>query len=103
MFVQTKGLVTFVCIAALISIPLLTITKRSSNNSQFLQQAFATHMNTATSNETTILHQGIIASQPSPQIKPLPNEQLQTLVILPFRNDGSTYKGVLTFTASKPV
>jgi hypothetical protein len=67
------------------------------------QAAFATHMNTATSNETTIVHQGIIASSPSSQVKPQPNERLQTLVILPFRSDGSTYRGVLTFTATKPV
>jgi hypothetical protein len=106
---QTKVLVTFVCVAAMIATPLLTTIKSNGSNSYnnsnqlFLQQAFATHMDTATSNETTILHQGIIASQPSPQIKPKPNEQLQTVVILPFRNDGSTYKGVLTYTASKPV
>jgi hypothetical protein len=108
---QIRALVTFVCITAiLLGTPLLTTTIKSSsnnrynNNSQlFLQQAFGIHMDTATSNETTVLHQGIIASKPSPQIKPKPNEQLQTVVILPFRNDGSTYKGVLTFTANKPV
>jgi hypothetical protein len=107
MFVQTKGLVTFVCIATLISIPLLTITKSSSNNSnynsQFLQQAFATHMNTATSNETTVTHQGIIASVPSPEVKLQPNEQSQAVIILPHRNDGSIYKGILTYTTSRPV
>jgi hypothetical protein len=32
-----------------------------------------------------------------------PNEQLQTVVTLPFRSDGSIYKGVLTYTATKPV
>jgi hypothetical protein len=51
----------------------------------------------------TIVHQGIIDSSPSPQIKPRPNEHLQTAVILPYRSDGSIYKGVLTFTATKPV
>lgn len=66
-------------------------------------QAFATHMDTATSNEKTIVHQGLIASSPSPLIKPRPNEQLQNAIILPTRNDGSIYKGVLTFTATKPV
>jgi hypothetical protein len=60
-------------------------------------------MDTATSNEKTVVHQGIIASSPSPQIKPRPNEQLQEVIILPYRNDGSTYKGVLTYTATKPV
>jgi hypothetical protein len=61
-------------------------------------------MDTATSNEKTVVHQGIIASSPSSaQVKPRSNERLQTVVILPFRSDGSTYKGVLTYTATKPV
>ena len=47
---------------------------------------------------------GNIASSPSSaQVKPRSNERLQTVVILPFRSDGSTYKGVLTYTATKPV
>ncbi|MFL6342632.1 MAG: hypothetical protein ACJ72U_13935 [Nitrososphaeraceae archaeon] len=87
---QIKRLVTFVCISAIIATPLL-ITIKSSNNSnynnQFLQQAFADHINTATSNETTILHQGIIASEPTSQVKSRPNEERQTVIILPFRND----------------
>jgi hypothetical protein len=33
----------------------------------------------------------------------LPNETIQVVTILPFRSDGSIYKGVLTFTATKPV
>ncbi|MFL6384693.1 MAG: hypothetical protein ACJ71D_07610 [Nitrososphaera sp.] len=69
----------------------MLITIKSSNNSnynnQFLQQAFADHINTATSNETTILHQGIIASEPTSQVKSRPNEERQTVIILPFRND----------------
>jgi hypothetical protein len=60
-------------------------------------------MDTATSNEKTIVHQGIVASSPNPQIKPQPNKQNQSVVILPYRIDGSIYKGVLTFTATKPV
>ena len=66
-------------------------------------QAFATHMNTATSNEKTVVHQGIIASGPNPQIKPEPNEGRQSVVILPYRSDGSIYRGVLSYTATKPV
>ena len=66
-------------------------------------QAFATHMETATSNEKTVVHQGIIASGPNPQIKLEPNEDLQSAVILPYRSDGSIYRGVLTYTATKPV
>ena len=60
-------------------------------------------METATSNEKSVVHQGIIASSPSRQIKPEPNEHLQSAVILPYRRDGSIYRGVLTFTATKPV
>jgi hypothetical protein len=33
----------------------------------------------------------------------LPNETIQVVTILLFRSDGSIYKGVLTFTATKPV
>jgi hypothetical protein len=89
-------------IAIVIGVPLLGITN-FVNNIIYNHQAFATHMDTATSNETTIVHQGIVTSSPSPQIIPRPNEHLQTVVILPYRSDGSIYKGVLSFTATKPV
>jgi len=96
-------LVIFI-IAIVIGVPLLGITNFvddiTYNNHH---QAFATHMDTATSNEKTIVHQGIVASSPNPQIVPQPNEQLESVVILPYRIDGSIYKGVLTFTATKPV
>ncbi|MFL6328661.1 MAG: hypothetical protein ACJ71I_14435 [Nitrososphaeraceae archaeon] len=102
---QTRALVTFSVVVTIIAALLLAIinTINNNNNNQFLQQAFATHMDTANSTETTIVHQGIIASSPSPQIVPGTNEQLQSVVILPYRIDGSIYKGVLTFTATKPV
>ena len=103
---QIRALVTFAVVATIIAAPLLAITNTindNNNNNQFLQQAFANHMDTANSTETSIVHQGIIASSPNPQIKPRPNEQLQSVVILPYRIDGSIYKGVLTFTATKPV
>ena len=104
---QIRALVTFAVVAIIIAAPSLaitnTISNSNNNNNQFLQQAFATHMGTATSNEKTIVHQGMIASSPNPQIKPRANEQLQSAVILPYRSDGSIYKGVLTFTATKPV
>ena len=105
--VQIRALVTFSVVAIIIAAPLLAITNtvnnNNDNNNQFLQQAFANHMDTANSTETSIVHQGIIASSPSPQIIPRPNEHLQSVVILPYRSDGSIYKGVLTFTATKPV
>jgi hypothetical protein len=85
--------------------PLLGITNFFNNNIiMYNHQAFAHHMDTATSNEKTVVHQGIIASSPSSaQVKSRPSERLQTVVILPFRSDGSTYRGVLTYTATKPV
>jgi len=84
--------------------PLLGITNFVNNNIIYNNhQAFATHMETATSNEKTVVHQGIIASGPNPQIKPEPNEGRQSVVILPYRSDGSIYRGVLTYTATKPV
>ena len=45
--------------------PLIGITNFFNNNIIYNNhQAFATHMNTATSNEKTVVHQGIIASSP---------------------------------------
>jgi hypothetical protein len=100
-----KTVLVIFIIAIVIVGPFLGITNFVNNNIIYNHhyQAFATHMDTATSNEKTIVHQGIAASSPNPQIKPRPNEQLQSVVILPYRSDGSIYKGVLTFTATKPV
>lgn len=83
---------------------LIGITSFFNNRSVYdNHQAFATHMETATSNEKSVVHQGIIASGSNPQIEPESNESRQSAVILPYRSDGSIYSGVLTFTASKPV
>ena len=107
---QIRALLVFLMFAVgtLIGLPsLLVITtttvNNSNNNNQILNQAFATHMNTANSTETTVLHQGIIASGKPPQVKTLPNETIEVVTILPFRNDGSIYRGTLTYTATKPV
>jgi hypothetical protein len=102
LIMHIKTVFVIFIIAIVIGVPLLGITN-FVNNIIYNHQAFATHMDTATSNETTIVHQGIVASSPSPQIIPRPNEHLQTVVILPYRSDGSIYKGVLSFTATKPV
>jgi hypothetical protein len=97
-----KGLFARFIIAVAIAGPLLGITSFVSNNTHNYE-VFATHMDTATSQETTVLHQAIIASSRNPQIEPRPNERLESVVVLPYRADGSIYKGVLTFTATKPV
>jgi hypothetical protein len=98
-----KVLVTFIITIAF-GVLLIGITNFVNNNIIYNNhQAFATHMETATSNEKTVVHQGIIASGPNPQIKPEPNEGRQSAVILPYRSDGSIYRGVLTYTATKPV
>ena len=103
MYIKTI-LVLFVIGVAFGGALLGTTNLFKNNNIIYNHQAFATHMDTATSNEKTVVHQGIIASSPSSaQVKPRSNERLQTVVILPFRSDGSTYKGVLTYTTTKPV
>jgi type II secretory pathway pseudopilin PulG len=104
---QLRTLVTFAVIGIMLVVgaqSLLAVTNIiNTSNNQFLQQVFATHMETATSNEKTVVHQGLIASGPNPQIKPEPNEGRQSAVILPYRSDGSIYRGIITFTATKPV
>ena len=99
---HTKTVLVIFIISIVTGVALLGITN-FVNNIIYSHQAFATHMDTATSNEKTIVHQGIVASSPNPQILPHPNKQNQSVVILPYRIDGSIYKGVLTFTATKPV
>jgi hypothetical protein len=102
---RIRALVTFAVVVTIIAALLLAIinTINNNNNNQFLQQAFATHMDTANSTETTIVHQGIIASEKPTQIKTSPNETIELVTILPFRSNGSIYKGVLSYTATKPV
>src|SRR5919198_4803665 len=99
MYIKTI-LVLFVIGVAFGGALLGTTNLFKNNNIIYNHQAFATHMDTATSNEKTVVHQAIIASGKSPQVKPARG---QTVTILPFRNDGSSYRGVLTFTATKPV
>ena len=104
--VQARTLVTFAVITGVLTVgalSLLAVTNAIYRSDDFLAQVFATHMDTATSDEKTVVHQGIIASSPSPQIIPRPNEHLQTVVVLPYRSDGTIYKGILSFTATKPV
>jgi len=102
MYIKTVLVISI--IAIVFGVPSIGITNFVNNivygNNH---QAFATHMDTASSNEKTVVHQGIIASSPNPQIKPEPNEGRQSAVILPYRSDGSIYRGVLTYTATKPV
>ena len=104
---QIRTVVTFAVISIMLVVgaqPLLAVTNIiNSSYNQFVQQAFATHMETATSNEKTVVHQGIIASGSNPQIMLEPNEVRQSAVILPYRSDASIYRGIITFTATKPV
>ena len=103
MFINTV-LVIFI-ITVVLGVLLTGITSFVNNNNTIYNnhQVFAHHMETATSNEKTVVHQGIIASGPNPQIKPEPNEGRQSVVILPYRSDGSIYRGTLSYTATKPV
>jgi len=50
--------------------------------------------------EKVAIRQGIVTSS----LDPLPgHEEQQMATVLPFRQDGSTYSGVLTYTATEPV
>ena len=53
---------------------------------------------TNSTEEKDILQQGIITSSQARQ-----NETSQLAVILPHREDGKFYTGILTFSASRPV
>ena len=105
---QTGAIVVFAVITTILIIgspSLLTITNtiNGNNDNQFPERAFAHHMDLINSTEKTIVHQGLIASGKPAQIHTLPNESIQVVTILPFRTDGSIYKGDLTYTATKPV
>jgi hypothetical protein len=76
---------------------------QSTINGNNDNRVFAHHMDLINSTEKTIVHQGLIASGKPAQIHTLPNESIQVVTILPFRTDGSIYKGDLTYTATKPV
>lgn len=47
-----------------------------------------------------ILVRGIISSEPSPEPSTIDRDRA---IILPHREDGASYAGTLTFTATKPV
>lgn len=65
----------------------------------FPQQASAIHLNTTSSTqESEIVHEGIIASEQRRS-----NQPEHRAIILDYREDGSIYRGVLTFTATKAV
>jgi hypothetical protein len=107
-FVQTRTLVTFATISSILvlgvtSLLAVTDTIYNSSDNQFIHEVSANHMNLINSTEKSIVHQGLIASEKPIQIHTATNESIQVVTILPFRNDGSIYKGDLTYTATKPV
>jgi hypothetical protein len=87
---------------------------KNTNNSFLFQQVFAQVITTATTNnsslantttnnnnvdtEQTISKQGVVTSTQARH-----NETAHIAVILPHRDDGKSYTGVLTFSASQPV
>jgi hypothetical protein len=108
-FIYT-GLVTIV-LASLYAIT--TIDSSSSNNQLILQTALAQSSaavdttldstfdmgdTTNSTGEKDILQQGMITSSQARQ-----NEPSHIAVILPHREDGKSYTGILTFSASRPV
>ncbi|MGN6347012.1 MAG: hypothetical protein ACTHKC_10555 [Candidatus Nitrosocosmicus sp.] len=68
----------------------------TNNNSSSLSKT--TTNNNQTDTEQTIVRQGIVTSSQARH-----NETAQVAVILPHRDDGKSYSGVLTFSASQPV
>jgi hypothetical protein len=87
---------------------------KNTNNSFLFQQVFAQVVTIATTNnsslantttnnnhvdtEQTISKQGVVTSTQARH-----NETAHIAVILPHRDDGKSYTGVLTFSASQPV
>lgn len=51
----------------------------------------------------TIVHRGIVSSEEPIHVTLPPGEQPHGVSVLPHREDGASYVGVLTFTATKPV
>lgn len=80
---------------------MLVLQQIADNNdhSQIVQQALAVHLNTTSSTqEKEIVYQGIIVSE-----QRRPNELAHRAILLDYRQDGSIYRGTLTFTSTKPV
>lgn len=84
-------------------------TKSIAGDNQFLSRPVFAQPSTMSSgsanasnggdgNEQTILQQGFVASSQARN-----NETSHLAVILPHRDDGKSYTGVLTFSASQPV
>ncbi len=112
-FIYT-GLVVIV-LASLYAITTITTIDSSSSNNQLillqtalaqssaagdstLDSTFDMGVTTNSTVEKDILQQGIITSSQARQ-----NETSQLAVILPHREDGKSYTGILTFSASRPV
>ena len=74
-----------------------TTTAAATNNSSNLAKTTPSD-NNQQETEQTILHQGIVTSSQARH-----NETAHLAVILPHRDDGKSYTGVLTFSASQPV
>lgn len=72
----------------------------SRNLGTKFQQAYATHLNSASNKSVgdEIIQQGIVVSQPGSNY---PN--YHTAYILPHRDDGAVYEGIVSFTATEPV
>src|SRR5215216_3852627 len=69
-------------------------------NAQSEQLTTANQTLTQQEEEKFMIRQGIVTSS----LDPLPgHEEQQMATILPFRQDGSLYSGVLTYTATEPV
>jgi hypothetical protein len=82
---------------------LLTVTDQDphNENSDIILSSKNVH-NTTTIGDK-IVHRGIFTSEEPTFLVPDPAEENQSVEILRHRQDGATYAGTLTFTATKPV
>lgn len=82
-------------VSAQTNVPITTNTNNSSSLGNTTTTTTNNHQQDA---EKTILRQGIVTSSQA-----RPNDTAHVAVILPHRDDGKSYTGVLTFSASQPV
>jgi hypothetical protein len=74
-----------------------------SNNATAATSITTNNITGLTPPRQTVVHRGIISSEEPAHLVLRPGEENHGVEILPHRQDGATYTGILTFTATKPV
>ena len=99
--ILTSTIVFGVIILLVHNIQPLYAQDSDNSTADFLTSTKIIH-NTSSAGDT-IVHRGIIASEEPAHLVLGANEENHGVEILPHRPDEATYKGLLTFTATKPV